>query len=69
MAGHIGIDGNELIDIEAKVAAKGKSSTPKLLPHIFRQKLKVSATALKQGHNKHTVKKWKKTWKSAPRGK
>ena len=25
--------------------------------------------ALKQGHNKHTVKKWKKTWKSAPRGK
>src|SRR5713226_2229927 len=45
MVGHIGIDGNELIDIEAKAAAKGKSSTPKLLPHIFRQKLKVSATA------------------------
>ncbi len=68
-AGHVGIDGNELIDIEAKVAAKGKSSTPKLLPHIFRQKLKVSAMALKQGHNKRTVEKWKKTWKSTPRGK
>jgi len=69
MAGHTGIDRNELIDKEAKSTAKGKSTDPKLLPRILRQKLKVSALALKQGQYKHTVEKWRKTWKNAWRGK
>ncbi len=69
MAGHTGIDRNELIDKEAKSTAKGKSTDPKLLPCILRRKLKVSALALKQGQYKHTIKKWRKTWKNVQRGK
>jgi ribonuclease HI len=34
-AGHIGIDGNELVDEEAKKAAKGQSSEPSSLPRIL----------------------------------
>src|SRR5258708_12093852 len=57
MAGHAGIDGNELIDKEAKSTPKGKSTDPKLLPHILRWKLKVSPLALKHAQYKHTIKK------------
>jgi hypothetical protein len=47
MAGHVGIDGNELVDSEAKKVAKGQSSDPKTLPHILHRKLKISTAALK----------------------
>ena len=67
--GHVGIDGNELIDKEAKKAAKGESSNMKLLPHILRKGLKISASALKQGHNKRIMDNWCNTWGNAPRGK
>jgi len=45
-AEHIGIDGNKLVDAEAKKAAKGQSSNPSSLLCILHQKLKISATAL-----------------------
>jgi ribonuclease HI len=60
-AGHIGIDGNELVDEEAKKAAKGQSSEPSSLPHILQWKLKISTTALKHNHNERAKKKWKRT--------
>jgi hypothetical protein len=69
MAGHIGIDGNELIDSEAKKAAKGQSSTTSSLPRILRRKLKISIVALKQNQKKCHKKRWKKNWASSTRGK
>jgi hypothetical protein len=68
-AGHVGIDGNELVDEEAKKAAKGQSSEPASLPRILRQKLKISTAALKQKHNERAKAKWKRTWTNSTRGK
>jgi hypothetical protein len=69
MAGHVGINGNELVDGEAKKAAKGQSSDPKTLPRILRQKLKISTAALKQHRRKKSTARWKKTWAKSDRGK
>jgi ribonuclease HI len=55
MAGHIGIDGNELVDGEAKKAAKGQSSDPKSLPRILCWKPKINTAALKQHHRKQST--------------
>ena len=68
-AGHVGIDGNEIVDQEAKNAAKGQSSNSSSLPRILRRKLKISTAALKQEHNKRTKARWKRKWASSPRGK
>jgi ribonuclease HI len=68
-AGHEGIDGNELVDEEAKKAAKGQSSPPHTLPRLLRQKLKISTAALKQVHNKEVKTRWKEKWAKSPRGK
>jgi ribonuclease HI/exonuclease III len=67
-AGHVGIDGNELVDTEAKNAAKGQSSNSDLLPYILRRKLKISTAALKQNQNKRSRARWKKTWNKSKRG-
>ena len=68
-AGHMGIDGNELVDSEAKKAAKGQSTDPPSLPAILRKKLKVSAAALKQSYDIRAKKKWEKSWTASQRGK
>jgi hypothetical protein len=68
-AGHEGIDGNELVDEEAKKAAKGQSSPPPTLPRLLRQKLKISTAALKQVHNKEVKTRWKNKWAKSLRGK
>jgi ribonuclease HI len=67
--GHIGIDGNELIDSKAKKAAKGQSSTTSSLPRILCRKLKISTAALKQNQKKCHKERWKKKWASSTRGK
>jgi hypothetical protein len=69
MAGHVGIDGNELVDSEAKHAAKGQSSDPNLLPRILRRKLKISTSALKQNRSMKSISNWKKNWTKSARGK
>ena len=68
-AGHIGIDGNKLVDDEAKKATKGQSSNPELLPRILRRKLKISTAAMKQQYSKKANAHWKKNWTNSLRGK
>jgi len=68
-AGHVGIAGNELVDSEAKRAAKGQSSAPNSLPNILRHKLKISPAAMKQNRSTQCIEKWKKKWAASPRGK
>ena len=69
IVGHMGVDRNELVDREAKKAAKGQSSDPLSLPHHLHQKLKICTTALKQNHNKQTAMKWRNNWANSAREK
>jgi ribonuclease HI len=68
-AGHVGIAGNELVDREAKKAAKGQSTALKSLPRILRRKLNISPAALKQDRNRHIIENWRKSWNMSARGK
>lgn len=68
-AGHTGIDENELVDKEAKKAAKGQSSDPVALPRFLHKKLKISTAALKQDYNTKSNLKWKNKWANSKRGK
>jgi ribonuclease HI len=56
-AGHVGIDGNELVDTEAKTTAKGQSSNPSSLLCLLCWKLKASTAAMKQSHDKSIKKR------------
>ena len=68
-AGHIGIQGNEEADAEAKKAAEGRTSDTALLPHILRRPLATSTSAIKQKHSMDTKNKWAKRWRDSERGK
>lgn len=50
-AGHVKIEGNELADEEAKLAAEGLTSAATLLPRPLRKPLKQNKAAAKQTHN------------------
>jgi ribonuclease HI len=67
-AGHVGIEGNERADKEAKIAAGGTTSDRKLLPPFLRRNLVTNPIALKQHHNKTIKHKWKTKWRSSQRG-
>jgi hypothetical protein len=49
---------NELVDREAKEAAKGHPSDMKLLPHYLRKPILTNSSALKKAHNKSLTKEW-----------
>ena len=66
-AGHVGIEGNEEADGEAKRAAEGESSDPRDLPPYLRKPLGHSISALRQAHNDKLKHKWAATWASSPR--
>jgi ribonuclease HI len=66
--GHEGIDGNELADAQAKLAAQGKSSPPSKLPPFLRRKpLPTSISATRQTLKKRLKQKWKDEWSNSPR--
>jgi ribonuclease HI len=57
-AGHEGIEGNELADIEAKEVAKGRSLDTKHLPHYLRKPILINPTAAKAAHNAALKNEW-----------
>ncbi|EIW74118.1 hypothetical protein CONPUDRAFT_39462, partial [Coniophora puteana RWD-64-598 SS2] len=62
IAGHEGIQGNELVDEEARAAASSRrNSSPKAsLPlYLRRRKLPRSISALKQDYRKELYARWK----------
>jgi ribonuclease HI len=68
ISGHSGIDGNELVDIEAKKAAQGDSSEVHRLPTLLTDYvLGHSIAALKQEHIKKLKAAWHDRWKASPR--
>jgi hypothetical protein len=68
-AGHEGIKGNELVDREAKEAAKGRTSDMKLLPHYLRKPVLINSSAVKKAHNEHLAKEWREDWRNSKQGK
>lgn len=69
IAGHKNVEGNELADKEAKLAAEDKansSPTPQL-PLKLRTPLPRSVSALKQWYNKRLTSLWLREWKQSPR--
>ena len=66
--GHEGIEGNEIADEEAKLAAQGKSSSPKDLPPSLRKKaLPISISATCQKLRKQAKLRWSSEWFTSPR--
>jgi hypothetical protein len=61
MAGHEGIEGNELTDSEAKEVAKGCTTDTKLLPHYLRKPLVINSSAAKKAHNESLTTEWRET--------
>jgi ribonuclease HI len=66
-AGHVNIEGNELADQEAKLAAEGTTSAASSLPKILRKPLKHNKSAAKQAHKKKLKVAWRKDWNKSPR--
>jgi ribonuclease HI len=69
MAGHKGIEGNELADREAKEAAKGCTSDMKLLPHYLRKPILTNSSTVKKAHNESLAKEWQEEWRNLKQGK
>ncbi|KAI0083096.1 hypothetical protein BDY19DRAFT_998865 [Irpex rosettiformis] len=65
--GHVGIDGNEEADIEAKLAAHNHSSKREDLPCILRSTLPQSASKLKQLKNAQLKTDAERLWKASRR--
>jgi hypothetical protein len=67
ISSHSKVKGNEDVDRTAKEAAAGRSSARVSLPHILRQPLPTSASALKQDFNNDLKTKWETSWDTSPR--
>ncbi|PBK95099.1 hypothetical protein ARMGADRAFT_898486, partial [Armillaria gallica] len=64
--GHMGIDGNEEVDLEVKQAAHSKSSPEQELPEMLRKATPASISALQQSFVEKLKHRWKKWWKGSP---
>ena len=69
VAGHEGIEGNEIADSEAKKAANGMSSSKPALPVYLRKTLPLNPAALRQHHNEKLTRTWTSELKDTKRGK
>jgi len=67
-AGHEGLEGNELADIEAKRAVEGLTTDKPLLPSYLCKHLLINPAAVKRAHNNMLMSKWTKTWRETNRG-
>ena len=67
-AGHEGVEGNELADREAKMAANGTSSAKHLLPPYLQKSLPINPAAARREHTDKLKKAWTETWKKSSRG-
>ena len=68
MAGHKGIEGNEIIDREAKRVAEGHASDKKLLPVYLRKPLLTNPSAVKREFNDQLKNTWDSNWQKSDRG-
>jgi ribonuclease HI len=66
-AGHIGIEGNEDADKEAKLAADGESLDSKQLPQCLHKKIRFSRSAIRQALNDKLKLRWNSSWAKSPR--
>jgi len=66
ISAHSGIQGNELVDGEAKLAARGKTSAIDALPPLLRNSLPRNASAIKQEFNEWLKTRWWTRWKNSP---
>jgi len=69
VAGHEGIEGNEMADRAAKEAAGGAHTDKHHLPSYLRKRIPINPSALKQDIKVRLSNKWKKDWRSSERGK
>ena len=68
ISGHSGVEGNELVDAEAKKASKGDSSEPHRLPPLLTNYVVgQSIAALKQEHLRRLKDSWRARWGASPR--
>ena len=66
-AGHVNIEGNEMTDKEAKLAAEGTTSETATLPKSLRKPLKHNKSAAKQHFKSGLNSIWRKEWQKSPR--
>jgi len=67
ISGHSGIEGNEVVDREAKRAAQDGSSDSKLLPRYLRSGLPYNLAACRQDYDKALQRRWETAWHKSPR--
>lgn len=65
--GHMGVEGNEDVDNEAKRAAQGHSSPKAKLPLCLHNELPRSASRLKQDEHSHLASQAQELWQTSPR--
>ena len=62
------MEGNELADREAKMAANGTSSAKHLLPPYLRKSLLINPAMARREHTDKLKKAWSETWRNSSRG-
>ena len=67
-AGHEGIEGNEIVDREAKKAADGLTSDKSLLPPYLKKPLLTNPSAIKRAYNDILKSEWTNAWRRSERG-
>ena len=67
-AGHEGIEGNKIVDREAKRAAEGRTSDHSLLPPSLKKPLLTNPSAVKRAHNDTLQNECTNPWRQSERG-